>query len=336
MILAAAAKPGPPPKVSVIIPAYNTAAYIGEALDSVFAQTFTDYEVVVVNDGSPDTEELERVLAPYGERIRYLRQANGGVASARNAGIRLARGKYLAMLDSDDIWLPPYLAWQIMAMEAVSRVAASYSNAIIFGDSPFDGRDYMSLYPSEGEVTFERLVEQRCNVLGTSFVRRDAVMAVGLYDETLSTAEDFDLWLRLTHDGWRIIYIREPLWFYRKRAGCLTGNPITGWRNYRRVLEKAQRTLELLPEDRAVVERRCRYINAMIKLYEGKQAFLAGDLKTAVGALTEANDYFKSRKLALAVGLMRVAPRLLLRLYDVRDRFIFGLNTKAELIGSGR
>src|SRR5262245_33441277 len=94
------------PSVSVIIPAYNIAPFIAEALESVLAQTFTDYEIIVVNDGSPDTEELERVLAPYLSRIRYFKQENQGAGAARNAGLNVATGEYVAFLDGDDVWYP--------------------------------------------------------------------------------------------------------------------------------------------------------------------------------------------------------------------------------------
>ena len=97
--------------VSVIIPAYRVAAYIADALDSVLAQVSKRLEVmaveiIVVNDGSPDTDKLETVLEPYRDRIVYLKQENGGVSSARNAGIGAARGEWLAFLDGDDMWLP--------------------------------------------------------------------------------------------------------------------------------------------------------------------------------------------------------------------------------------
>src|ERR1700730_1568273 len=98
------------PTVSVIIPAYNTALYIVETLDSVFAQTFRDFEVILINDGSPDTDKLEQVIEPYRERIVYLKQKNGGPSAARNAGIGWSRGEYIAFLDSDDSWLPQYLS----------------------------------------------------------------------------------------------------------------------------------------------------------------------------------------------------------------------------------
>src|SRR5438132_9051132 len=97
------------PIVSVIIPAYNVAPFIGETLTTVFAQSFNDYEVIVINDGSPDTEELERALQPFIDRINYIKQENRGASAARNAGLRAARGEFVAFLDADDLWLSNYL-----------------------------------------------------------------------------------------------------------------------------------------------------------------------------------------------------------------------------------
>src|SRR5689334_6850738 len=106
------------PLVSVVIPAFNRAFILPEALDSVLAQTWKDFEVLVVDDGS--TDNTEEVLEPYVARhgVRFLRQANQGPAAARNRGIEAARGKYVAFLDSDDLWLPIKLAVQIPRMEA--------------------------------------------------------------------------------------------------------------------------------------------------------------------------------------------------------------------------
>src|SRR5829696_552943 len=99
--------------VSIIIPAYNAAECIGETLDSVFAQTFTAYEIIVINDGSPDTEELERKLEGYPANLHYVRQENQGAAAARNAGLRVAAGELVAFLDADDTWLPTFLEKQV-------------------------------------------------------------------------------------------------------------------------------------------------------------------------------------------------------------------------------
>ena len=111
-------------RVSIIIPAYSAARFIGAALDSVFAQTFRDYEVVLVNDGSPDTRELEEVLKPYEGKIEYIVQENRGLSGARNTGIRAARSEFVAFLDADDIWEPNYLQRQFEEIERrrISRV----------------------------------------------------------------------------------------------------------------------------------------------------------------------------------------------------------------------
>src|SRR5262245_35449898 len=101
------------PEVSVIIPAYNAAADIGDALASVFEQTITACEVILVNDGSPDTPALERAIAPYSSRLRYIVQPNAGAAGARNTGILAAHAPCLAFLDADDRWEPTFLASQL-------------------------------------------------------------------------------------------------------------------------------------------------------------------------------------------------------------------------------
>src|SRR5215469_8009579 len=105
------------PLISVIVPAFNSSSYIREALASVFAQTFKNFEVIVINGGSPDTAQLEIALQPYTDSILYIKQENRGVAADRNAGIRAARGEYLAFLDGDDVWKPDYLTTQMKFFE---------------------------------------------------------------------------------------------------------------------------------------------------------------------------------------------------------------------------
>ncbi len=138
------------------MPAYNAAPYIGETLDSVFAQTFIDYEVIVVNDGAPDTLELERALVPYKSRIRYIKQENLGAGAARNEGLRAAQGEFIAFLDADDLWLPNYLEEQLKFIRA-NDFDLVCADAMHFGDSPLAGRTYMEAFmetaPVEGELT---------------------------------------------------------------------------------------------------------------------------------------------------------------------------------------
>src|SRR5579864_1311902 len=143
-----------PPLVSVIIPTYNTANFIKETLDSVFAQTFEDYEVIVVNDGSPDTQQLERVLEPYRDRIVYLKQENQGPSGARNTAIRHARGSFLAFLDSDDIWFPEFLSEQMMFFQNGPSLDLIYADTFFFRDMALMGTLLTKPLVPQGQVTF--------------------------------------------------------------------------------------------------------------------------------------------------------------------------------------
>lgn len=318
------------PAVSVIMPAYRVTEYIGAALDSVLAQTFTNYEIIVVNDGTPDTEDLERVLQPYRERIVYIKQENRGVSCARNTAIRAARGNLIALLDPDDMWEPEYLAVQVTAMQRDPTIDVLYSNATIFGDALDAGQKYMEICPSEGEVTVERLISLQCNVFICVTARRETVMRVGMFDEENGNEmnEDFDLWLRIVKQGGRIAYHRQVLARYRRRPGSATSDPVAVFRRVLRVLEKLEATTELTPAERGVLERERTRYRATLNLQEGKRAFFRGDVLTAIEKLTAANFYYNNRKLALTLGLMRKAPRLLMRAYNFRDRFILRASTK--------
>jgi glycosyltransferase involved in cell wall biosynthesis len=316
------------PLVSVIIPAYDVAEYIGEALDSVLAQTFTDYEIIVVNDGSPDTDVLERALVPYMSRIVYLKQPNSGVSAARNAGIKAARGPLIAFLDGDDVWLPNYLIVQVKRIQADPTIDVLYPNVMMFGGSSEEGEEFMTLCPSNGEVTFERLLLQECNVSNCSIARRDTIVRAGLFDESLRSVEDFDLWLRVIKAGGRIAYHRDVLARYRRRSGSLTADPIWLSKHILEVLRKVKKRDDLTLSEKQTVEMQYEHFHALLRLHEGKRAFFSGDTAAAINGLTEANRFFRNRKTAITLMMLRVAPRLLLRAYDLRDRFYFRMITK--------
>ena len=310
------------------MPAYNVAEFIGEALDSVLAQTFSDYEIIVINDGSPDTEALERALAPYMSRIVYLKQDNRGVSAARNTGITAARGSLLAFLDGDDTWLPNYLEIQVARIQEDPAIDVLYPNVLMFGGSSEDGEEFMTICPSNGDVTFERLLSQECNVSNCSIARRDTIVRVGLFDEELRSVEDFDLWLRVVKHGGRIAYHRDVLANYRRRTGSLTADPIELSQNQIRVFDKVMQTMELTPSERATVDLHQQRFRALLSFHEGKRAFFSGDATGAIKGLIDANRFFRNRKIAITLMMLRIAPRLLLRAYDLRDRLLFRMITK--------
>jgi Glycosyl transferase family 2 len=315
------------PTVSVIVPAYNTAPYIADTIASILTQTYTDYEIVVVNDGSPDTPALEAALAPFRGRIRYIVQQNRGLSGARNTGIGAARGELVALLDSDDVWEPDYLACQV---ETLTRrgLDVVYPNAVNFGDPRRAGRRFMDVHPSSGPVTLESLVTQQCNVMVSVLARRDVLAAAGLFDESLRSSEDFDMWLRVVARGGRIGYDTRPLVRSRLRPESLSANEISMCQHIVRVLDKTARTLALTPAQAELVAERRAHFAALLRFHEGKRAFFSGDRKQALAALTEANVQLRRFKIAIAIVLLRVMPNLLLRAYDARDRLVFRTSTR--------
>ncbi len=310
------------PAVSIVIPAYNASSFIPDTLDSVLAQTFTDYEVIVVNDGSPDTAELEQVLESHPLPILYLSQQNKGVSAARNAGINVARGTFYAQLDSDDQWEPNYLEEQLGFLTRDPNIALVYPNATIFGDVPERGIEFMKLCPSEGEVSFASLVRARCTVMTCVTARISAIREAGLFDESLRGCEDFDLWLRIVKNGGRITYHRKVLARYRKRVGSLSSDRIWMTANLLKVLEKATRIFDLTAAERKEVDDEIKFRAATLQLFEGKQLLALGDGRMALKRFEGANQFMRSKKLALVIWLLRFWPRLLIRAFAARERFL--------------
>ena len=299
------------PVVSVIIPAYNTAAFIAETLDSVFLQTFQDFEVIVINDGSPDTDALERVLAPYQPRIIYIRQENRGLAGARNTGVRQARGKYLAFLDSDDCWLPGYLASQMKMFEEIRPVDAVYCDAQFFGNPDFAGKTYMQVFPSNGLVNIQSLISRDCQVIVSCTVaRKRAVVDAGLFDESLRCCEDYDLWLRILQRGGRMAYQRKVFGRYRSRPGGLSQNTKKMSETLIAIYEKAERTLGLPDETRAILRNQLIKVRASVDLESGRNSLASRDFARAKESFIKANTFFHRTKLNLVIVGLRIAPRL--------------------------
>jgi glycosyltransferase involved in cell wall biosynthesis len=184
------------PKVSVIIPTYNRARYIRAAIESLLAQTFKDYEIIVVDDGS--TDDTETVLKTGNYRLIYMRQPHSGLpAVARNTALRRARGEYVAFLDSDDEFLPDKLSTQVARLDAEPSLALVYSDALYFQDEgSVVGTLLGDWHPSQGKVFLPLIVTNfmaTCSVM----LRKDCLDTLGLFDESPAVIEDYDLWLRI-------------------------------------------------------------------------------------------------------------------------------------------
>lgn len=212
----------PAPKVSVVIPAYNAAWCVGRAVDSVLAQDYRDFEIIVVDDGSQDETPL--VLADYGDAIQVVRKTNGGLSSARNAGTHAARGEYVAFLDADDWWLPSKLARQTAVLETKPDIVFCSTAATV--QTP-DGHvlNEWRCAMAEGDV-LEQIFLANATVAGsgsTVMVKKRALLQAGGFDETLESLEDIDMWMRLAAHG-HYVCIDEPLAVILKRPGSMSKN----------------------------------------------------------------------------------------------------------------
>lgn len=301
----------PPDLVSVIIPAYNAAPYIKDTLDSVFAQTYRSFQVIVVNDGSPDTAALEELLLPYRDRIIYIKQENRGLSGARNTGLRAATGNMVALLDADDIWMPDYLEEQTKFLQAHPEFDLVYCNARFFGQSIYDGKEYMDVCPSDGDATPAAIISRRCHVFVSVTARAEALKRFG-FDESLRSCEDFDCWLRFTAAGHKIGYHRKILVRYRKHGASLSANP-TWMADYNlRVLNNALTFWPQNSKEKNLLIEAIARKEAETQTLLGKLALGNRDIPTAISHLQTANNYYKSAKISTVVSLLKVAPALVL------------------------
>lgn len=207
-------------RVSIIIPAYNAAAFVRDAVDAALAQTHPDVEVIVVDDSS--TDDTPQVLATYGDRIRVHRQPNAGVAGARNTGARLATGDWVAFLDADDVWLPRKIEAQL---EAADGRAWVYTNRFNFGARgvlPEVQTDVTMM--SEGDVFVPLLLRGNFITVSSVMIRTALFQQVGGFYHQKGGCEDWDLWLRVSSHGHEVAYAPEPLVGYRFTPTSMSAN----------------------------------------------------------------------------------------------------------------
>ena len=301
------------PLLSIIVPAYNVSGYIGEALSSVFIQDFKDYEVIVVDDGSTDTPQLEKVLEPYRDRINYIRQNNRGIGAARNTALRVARGELIALLDSDDVWLEGKLSQQIEFMKS-GGYDMVYADALLFGDTPWpEGTTFMDRSPSIGEVSLYGLLDNQCTpVVSTVIMRKDIVEQVGNFDEEdRNLTEDYDLWLRMAGAGARIGYQKKVLAKYRYRSDSISASRVKLHEAALRVLQKTKRGMQLSARETEALDRTAQRLESIMMLERGKNLIVSGEVEAARAMLSKARETNGSWKIPAALFLLKMFPGLL-------------------------
>lgn len=304
-----------PPKISVIVPAYNSAETICEAIDSVLAQKFREHEIIVVNDGSPDTKEFEAAIRTRREDIIYIRQRNAGAGDARNTAIEHARGEIVAFLDADDVWLPDFLASQYVFLQRHGYDMV-YCDALLFGINSAYRQTFMEKAPSDGEADFDAILDYRCNVITSgTMAKKKAVIDAGMFETERVKAHDFHLWLRMAKNGAKIGYQKKPLIKYRVSATGISGDSVSRVERQIDVFNRVRRTIELNETQEAIIARHMATLEADLAVEQGKAFLLHGDYPEAALAFRVANRHRKSLKLAAIALLARFAPQTLLKYY---------------------
>ncbi len=212
------------PKVDVIVPAYNAGRFLATSLESVIAQTFQDWRIVLVDDGSTDdTDEIARnYAARLGRRLLHLTQSNKGVSAARNAAIHASDSEYIAMMDGDDVWLPERLELSVRALDQHPDAGLSYGFVSCIDDMGKVISTHDQLHSgAEGRVArslYTRSVDVPCV---TVTVRRAVLNSTGAFDETMHASEDRDLWLRIAQKS-DVVRVPKIIALYRRSQGSLT------------------------------------------------------------------------------------------------------------------
>lgn len=305
------------PAVSVVIPCYRSSDSIAETLTSVFAQTFTDFEVIVVNDGSPDTPALEAALEPFLDKLVYIRRSNGGAGAARNSAINVARGEFLAFIDADDVWKPSYLSDQY-ALIREKQPDMAYCDAELFGDPSVEGSTFMQTAPSAGEVDVASLLDLRCNVITSgTVIRRSVLIQAGMFEDAHVLSEDFHLWVRVAASGARIAYQNVPLIRYRVSSAGLSGDEVNRVRRAIDVFQRLQNAELLDQHHHDIIRRRIAGFEADLAVAEGKAALVGGRYDESAVAFARARDLRPSAKISVVSLLSQVAPGILRQLYTL-------------------
>lgn len=302
----------PIPRVAVIVPAYGVAHLVGEALESLQAQTLTDWECVVIDDGAPD--DVAGAVAPFlsDPRIRFLATANQGVSGARNTAIAHSTAPYIALLDGDDRFCPEYLARTVARLDADPSLRLVTVNAVIFGAVPrerhcFEEKQGRSdgLHGDLGEV-----LDRSFGVhIGSTFRRSDFERTHG-FDTTMTHCEDFDMWVQLMLLGGRAGYIDEVLSEYRVRADSASASRVRMLRGNLKVYQKAIAALPESASEHALAQRLAGQTQQAIDFEHALDRVIDGDTAGGLAALRKVKTEVAGPVWTLSFALWTLLPAL--------------------------
>ena len=301
------------PSVSVIMPAYNVAPYIGDAIRSALAQTHTNLELIVVDDGSKDeTAAIVREFARADKRVHLVQQANRGLAGARNTALRAATGDYLALLDSDDVWEPEFLAAQLAILEARPDVDIVTGNGWYL-DGPKNGQLARPYPDARPDPTLASILADEWSVFIMAVFRRRVYTTVGTFDEEMRSNEDYDFWLRAAIAGCVFARNDRPLGHYRVRTDSLSASNVRMLRGILHVYWKLRPGIANRPAEMAILQRQITRFEAELLAAEARLALEIADFEAAQEYLGALHARRGGASLRIAHFMSRWAPNVLKR-----------------------
>ena len=306
------------PAVSIIMPAYNVAPYIGDAVRSALAQTFTDFELIVVDDGSKDTTaEVVTELARTDPRVRLVQQPNRGLAGARNTALRAARGEFFALLDSDDVWEPEFLQAQLAILNAHADVDIVTGNGWYLG-GPHHGQSARPYPDPRPDPTLASIIGDEWSVFIMSVFRRRVYTAIGAFDEEMRSNEDYDFWLRAAVAGFTFARNPRPLGHYRVRSDSLSASNVRMLRGILYVYRKLGPTIANRPAELAILEQQVSRFETELLAAEARLAIEIADFEAAREHLGALHARKGGTALGLAHFLARWSPGTLKRVLRLK------------------
>ena len=302
------------PTVSVITPAYNVELYVGEAIRSALAQTYTDFELIVVDDGSKDgTADVVRSMAREDTRVKLVQQANRGLAGARNSALRAARGEFFALLDSDDVWEPEFLAEQMAIMAARPEVDIVTGNGWYLGGAKHGqlARPFPDPRPAPDLAS---IIGDEWSVFIMSVVRRHVYTTIGPFDENMRSNEDYDFWLRAAGADFTFVRNDRPLGHYRIRTDSLSASDVRMIRGILHVYTKLRPVIAERPREMEILNRQVSRFETEWLAAEARLALEIADFEAAREHLGALHARRGGAALGIATLLARWAPRTLKRM----------------------
>jgi glycosyltransferase involved in cell wall biosynthesis len=299
------------PTVSIITPAYNAARYLTDGVESAIGQTFSNFELIIIDDGSTDdTRAIASRLAERDSRVHVVATDHVGVAAARNLGMSRARGAHFAFLDSDDVWLPDFLAAQMAIFRRLPATDVVTGNAINVGGR-LDGRPLNPVGTECRPLSLLEIVENELVVTIMSVFRRAVFDATGGFDERLARSEDYDFWIRAAHLGFRFVQNPQPLVRYRRRPDSASADELAMYASLIFVLQRARQLCAASHLTTAAIDRQLARFKEERLLASAKANLLDREYRAAAHEFGLLRDLRRDVESRLIAGASRHLPALL-------------------------